>query len=101
MMIVFGVSFPVFIWKTNSDLVPMPESLELDASNIRKVQIRDRHNMPLTVTYQNRWNIHDYISLYDIPQFLQKAFVVSEDQRFYTHQGIDWIARFHALWQNL
>ena len=79
----------------------MPQSLTLNPSNIRKVQILDRHNIPLTVTYQNRWNIHDYISLHDIPQFLQQAFLISEDKRFYTHPGIDWLARFHALWQNL
>jgi len=97
---VFVVSTSVITWKTNSDIMSMPESLTLDASNIRKVQILDRHNIPLTVTYQNRWSIHDYISLHDIPQFLQQAFVISEDQRFYTHHGIDWIARFHALWQN-
>ena len=90
----------VILWKTNSDLMPMPQSLTLNPSNIRKVQILDRHNIPLTVTYQNRWNIHDYISLHDIPQFLQQAFLISEDKRFYTHPGIDWLARFHALWQN-
>ena len=98
--IVFVVFTSVILWKTNSDLMPMSKSLTLDASNIRTVQILDRHNIPLTVTYQNRWNIHDYISLHDIPQFLQHAFVISEDQRFYTHHGIDWIARFHGLWQN-
>ena len=97
---VIFVSALVILWKTNSDLMPIPESLTLDASNIRKVQILDRQNIPLTVTYQNRWNIHDYISLHEIPQFLQQAFVISEDQRFYTHHGTDWIARFHALWQN-
>ncbi len=100
LFIVFVVPVSAIIWKTNSDLMPMPESLTLEASNIRKVQILDRHNIPLTVTYQNRWNIHDYISLHDIPLFLQKSFVISEDQRFYSHHGIDWIARFHALWQN-
>ncbi len=95
------VSTTVIVWKTISDMMPIPESLTLDASNIRKVQILDRYKIPLTVTYQNRWSIHDYISLHEIPQFLQQAFVISEDQRFYAHDGIDWIARFHAIWQNL
>ncbi|MBW1799794.1 MAG: transglycosylase domain-containing protein, partial [Deltaproteobacteria bacterium] len=99
--IVFIVSASAITLKTNADLMPVPESLTLDASNIRKVQVMDRHHIPLTVTYQNRWNIHDYISLHDIPQFLRQAFVISEDQRFFTHHGIDRLARCHALWQNL
>ncbi|MEJ2363581.1 MAG: transglycosylase domain-containing protein [Deltaproteobacteria bacterium] len=90
-----------FIWKTRSDLLPLPRSLTLDGSNIRKVQVLDRHNLPLTVTYQNRWNIHDYVPLHRIPSFLQQAFVISEDQRFYQHQGVDWRARLHALGQNM
>jgi penicillin-binding protein 1C len=90
-----------FIWKTKSDLLPLPRSLTLDGSNIRKVQVLDRHNLPLTVTYQNRWNIHDYVPLHRIPSFLQQALVISEDQRFYHHQGVDWQARLHALVQNI
>ena len=39
--------------------------------------------------------------LHDIPQFLQQAFVVSEDQRFYHHKGVDWWARLHAIFQNI
>ena len=53
------------------------------------------------MTYQNRWNIHDYVPLHDIPPLLQKAFVASEDRRFYEHQGVDWEARFMALFQNI
>jgi penicillin-binding protein 1C len=91
----------VFICKTIIDLRPIPDSLSLDSSTVRKVQILDRHNIPLTVTYRNRWNVHDYVPLHDIPLFLQHAFVLSEDQRFYVHHGVDWKARMHALWQNL
>jgi penicillin-binding protein 1C len=32
---------------------------------------------------------------------LRQAFVMAEDRRFYTHHGIDWRARLHALWQNV
>jgi penicillin-binding protein 1C len=77
------------IWKTNADLLPLPTYLSPDGSNVRKVQVLDRNYLPLTVTYLNRWNIHSPIFLHDIPQFLQQAFVVSEDQRFYRHQGVD------------
>ena len=99
--IAIAVTIGVFIWKTYTDLLPLPGSLTLDASNVRKVQVLDRHNIPLTVTYQNRWNIHDYVALHTIPLFLQQAFVVSEDKRFYEHRGVDWKARCYAFWQNL
>ena len=66
-----------------------------------KPQLLDRNGRPLTVTYQNRWNQHDQIGLYEVPPLLQQAFVLSEDQRFFEHKGIDWRARWHALWQNL
>jgi penicillin-binding protein 1C len=90
-----------FIWKTNADLRSLPAALSADGSNVRKAQITDRNYLPLTVTYQNRWNLHDHIPLHDIPQFLQQAFVVSEDQRFYRHKGVDWAARLHAIYQNI
>jgi penicillin-binding protein 1C len=90
-----------FTWKTSSDLLPLPDSMTLDASNLRKVQVLDRNTIPLTVTYQNRWNIHDHVPLHGIPPFLQQAFVVSEDRRFFQHRGVDWKARFHALFQNI
>ena len=49
----------LLIWKTRVDLLPLPETLTLETSSVRKVQVLDRHNIPLTITYQNRWNIHD------------------------------------------
>jgi len=88
------------LWKTRSDLLPPPDSLDLQGAWLRKVQILDRHLQPLTITYQNQWNLHDEVALHDIPDFLRQTFVLSEDQRFFRHGGVDWPARLHALWQN-
>ena len=88
-------------WKTFSCLQPLPASLNFETSHIRKVRILDRNGIPLTVTYENRWNIHDHVPLHTIPSFLQQAFVVSEDRRFYQHHGVDWRARLMALFQNI
>ena len=44
-------------WKTVTDLRPIPESLNFETSGIRKIQVLDRNGIPLTVTYQNRWNV--------------------------------------------
>jgi len=91
----------IILGKTWLDLLPLPESLVPDASSLRKVQIMDRRGAPLSVTFQNPWNLQDYTPLYKIPALLQQAFVQAEDKRFYLHGGVDWKARAHALVQNL
>ena len=96
-----AIAVGLFIWKTYSDLLPIPDSLTFGASDVRKVQVLDRNNTPLTVTYQNRWNIHDYSPLHEVPIVLQQAFIISEDKRFFKHHGVDWFARGHAFWQNI
>ena len=100
-LLVTAVIAGSLLWKTKADLRALPDSLVPDTSNLRKVQVIDRNYIPLTVTYQNRWNVHDYVPLHDIPDFLRQAFVASEDQRFFEHGGIDWLARLHALCQNI
>ena len=94
------IAIAAFVWKTYADLMPLPKSLIPDASDVRRIRILDRNNTPLTVTYQNRWNTYDYVPLHEIPEFLQQVFIVSEDKRFYTHGGVDWLARLNAIWQN-
>ncbi len=90
-----------FATKTRLDLRSLPASLSLDTSEVRKVQILDRSGIPLIVTYQNRWNIHDYTELHEVPELLKRAFIEAEDKRFYEHGGVDWLARAHALVQNI
>ncbi len=82
-------------------LRPFPPSLALSHAEARKTQVLDRHGTPLSVTFQNDWNLHHLVSLHDIPDLLQSAFLLAEDKRFYRHAGVDWHARVHALWQNL
>jgi penicillin-binding protein 1C len=87
--------------KTAIDLRPLPDSLIPDQKEIRKVQVRDRRGIPLSVTYQNNWNYNDYLPLHEIPQLVQTAFVIAEDRRFYRHSGVDWFGRFNAVRQNI
>ena len=89
------------IIKTRLDLRPTAESLQTILQDARKLQVLDRHGAPLNVTFQNSWNAHDYIPLHEVPKFLKTSFIVSEDKRFFTHAGVDWRARLHALWINL
>ncbi|MGR9072049.1 MAG: transglycosylase domain-containing protein [Gammaproteobacteria bacterium] len=80
---------------------PLPASLEEALAGADRVQLLDRNETPLSVTYRNRWNVHDRVALHETPPFLIDAFIRSEDKRFYRHDGIDWRARLHALYQNV
>ncbi len=86
---------------TRQDMLPVPETLNITGTTVSKPQLLDRHMKPITITYKNHWNMHDIVRLHEIPEFLQKAFIVSEDKRFYDHHGVDWTARMHAVWQNI
>jgi penicillin-binding protein 1C len=100
---VFSTAVVAAVALTSATLIalqPAPSSL-LDIPLASKPQVLDRGGHPLTVTYQNRWNLHDRRTLHDIPVFLQHAFMLAEDKRFYAHTGVDWRARVNALWQNL
>ena len=87
--------------KTWNDLLPVPESLTSIISDVRKLQVLDRHSISMTMTYQNNWNTYEYLPLHEIPEFLQHAFIIAEDKRFFKHNGVDWLARLHALCQNI
>ena len=93
--------FSLIIIKTKLDLNPSVKSLRSLNDDARKLQILDRHGVPLNITFQNRWNIHDETPLHEIPQFLKNSFILSEDKRFFNHNGVDWKARLHAAWSNI
>lgn len=86
---------------TLKDMKALPENLAQLTHASVKAQLLDRTGQPLTITYQNQWNAHKLIPLHRIPTFLQEAFILAEDKRFYEHSGIDWLARLNALWQNI
>lgn len=99
-VIVFLVAVSGFAVITARDCGSMPDSLTGLLTEVRKAQLLDRYGIPLTVTYANEWNSSAYLPLHGIPDFLKNAFIFSEDQRFYSHSGVDWMARVHALFQN-
>lgn len=79
----------------------LPASLTELTQGVNKPQLLDRDGRALTITFQNRWNVHDQKALHEIPSFLQRAFILAEDKRFYQHGGIDWWARLNAVTQNV
>ena len=88
-------------WKTQTNLILPPNTLSIDNSIAHKVQILDHKSIPLTITYQNTWNLHDYVPLHEIPTTLQQIIVLAEDKRFFEHHGPDWQARGFAVLQNI
>ncbi|RBP52755.1 transglycosylase domain-containing protein [Arenicella xantha] len=86
---------------TVRSMQPLPNNLSAVTTALTKPQLLDRTGRPLTITYQNNWNAHDTVALHQVPEFLQHAFILAEDKRFYQHKGIDWSARFNALLQNI
>ncbi len=91
----------VLILATRGALKPLPGSLSPPRDGAVRAKILDRDGRPLSVTYDNRWNLHDDVALHGIPTLLHEAFIEAEDRRFYEHGGVDWKARFGALVQNV
>ncbi len=90
----------VLALKTAQDLRPLPADLLPGDLEVRKPQIVDRAGNPLSISHQNRWSVQT-VALHEIPPLLRNAFIESEDRRFFSHGGVDWPARLHALAQNL
>lgn len=97
---VMVISSVILAALTLRDMQPLPSNLDKLTVALVKPQLLDRDNQRLTITYQNHWNAHTIMPLHRIPDFLQQAFILAEDKRFYQHSGIDWLARFNAVWQN-
>lgn len=86
---------------TARSITPIERTLHAIVSDVHSLRITDRNGRPLGISYDTRWNRHDTVPLYDIPEFLKTAFIFSEDRRFFEHNGIDWSARLAALYQNM
>lgn len=95
-----SVSVVLFITVTVIGIAPVPTSLANVSNSQFAIQILDRRGEPLAVAQDGGWNVHDVRALHQMPPLLVKAFITSEDKRFFDHSGIDWRARASALWQN-
>jgi len=74
-----------------------PDDLNSLTGTTVKSQVLARDGTPLSYTLENSWNTTDRVPVSAIPALLQTALIVSEDQHFYEHSGVDWPARFAAL----
>jgi penicillin-binding protein 1C len=88
-------------WSIYTDILPPPALLQPPVLDGIKRQVLDRSGEPLTLTYASGWNTTRDLPLHSIPRLLQDACIEAEDKRFYEHNGVDWLARFSAAWQNV
>lgn len=86
---------------TAQSVTPIERTLHAIVSDVHSLRITDRNGRPLGISYDTRWNRHDTVPLYEVPEFLKTAFIFSEDRRFFDHTGIYWSARLAALYQNV
>jgi penicillin-binding protein 1C len=82
---------------TRLSMRDFPDDLDSLTGATVKSQVLARDGTPLSYTLENSWNTIDVVPLTAIPALLQTALIVSEDQHFYEHSGVDWPARFAAL----
>src|ERR1700733_4287120 len=86
------------LFATRMAMRDFPDDLESLTGSALKSKVLARDGTPLSYTLENTWNTTDVVPLADVPTLLQTAFITAEDQHFYEHQGVDWTARFAALW---
>ena len=89
--------FAVLVLATVICLHAPPRRLASVYHGASNTQFLDRDGHALNMSYQNRWNLFDQKPLYEIPDLVRQAFVISEDKRFYAHHGVDWLARMSAV----
>src|SRR5262245_45698163 len=81
---------------TKQSLKDFPDGLDVARDGVVKPVVLARDGTRLSVSLQNAWNTTDVVPLREMPEFLKSSFVVSEDKRFYEHDGVDWRARIAA-----
>lgn len=71
-----------------------PEDINLDSANLDTTTMiyanDSKTNKPVEVDEVNGSENRIWYSIDQMPQNLQNAFICTEDQRFYEHDGVDW-----------
>lgn len=87
--------------KTYKALGVLPDSFESVVELEKTHYFYDKRGNRLHTTYQNRFNTTEMLALHEVPPFFIDALLVSEDKNFMHHSGVDWNARFVALFENI
>lgn len=96
--VLLAAALGVFIWQLD-----LPNWQKLDLDKIRQIPessvVYDADGNRIGALY----TLHErkYTPLSDIPEHVTAAFIAAEDQRFYSHSGVDIKRVFGALWHDL
>jgi penicillin-binding protein 1C len=93
-LLLAAATLAIATWLSMHDF---PDDLSALTGTAVKSQVLARDGTPLSYTLENDWNTTDVVPLTAVPALLQTALIVSEDQHFYEHSGVDWTARASAL----
>lgn len=81
-------------------LPPLPPALRSPAEG-RSLTLEDRHGRPLRQLLGSHQGVDRFLPYDQLPPLLVRAFLVSEDKRFFWHPGVDPVAVARAAWSNL
>ena len=77
--------------------LPRIEDIEYDPPQSSEIYDRDGNLIKVVFFSENR----NFVSLDEVSKNFIDALIASEDERFYQHKGVDFIAMFRALYTNL
>jgi penicillin-binding protein 1C len=95
-LVLGGLAIWLWIFKD----LPAVDGLSTRA-HIPSVRIVDRNNRLLYEALQDDNGRHAAITLGAIPLACQQATIATEDRRFYSHPGVDFVGILRAAWINL
>jgi penicillin-binding protein 1A len=93
--IIVGILWGVLFWKV-ADL-PSIESLE----TYRPFEASKVYSSDGTLMAEFYIERREFVPYYRIPEHVKEAFIAIEDERFYRHHGIDFIAILRALYRDI
>ena len=86
-LVILGGSTAFGVWKGIIDTAPSIDELDATPTGYQTIVLDDDGNKIATLVASG--SNRKYVTINEIPQDLQDAFVALEDARFYEHNGID------------
>ncbi|MGB9843669.1 MAG: transglycosylase domain-containing protein, partial [Caldisericia bacterium] len=90
----------IYVYKIYKEYAAaLPNIKDIQYEPPESSEIYDRNGNLIKTVYfaENRF----YVPLSDISKNFLDALIASEDERFYSHKGVDFIAMFRALYTNI
>jgi len=86
-----ALCFTIYSLSALPDVLPPREVGEISP------EFLDTQGHNLNETFRNKFNRSTIVTLSELPKTLVEGFIISEDQHFFRHWGVDWRARAKAI----